>query len=102
MDSNGCAGNDADTVDLYISIADRGSVTFSIYPNPTDAMLYIKSGIVTVQLDIRITNGLGQVVHEGYFPGTSQIDLSGYASGLYCVLVVYEGVVVRREKLILR
>ncbi len=102
VDSNGCAGNDADTVDLYISIADLGSVTFSIYPNPTEGKLYMKSGMATVQLDIRITNGLGQMVHAGCLPGTSEIDLSDYPRGLYCVQVVYDGVVLRSEKLILR
>ena len=89
-------------MDLYISIADLGSLTFSIYPNPTEGKLYMKSGMVTVQLDIRITNGLGQMVHAGCLPGTSEIDLSDYPRGLYCVLVLYDGAVLLREKLILR
>ena len=102
VDSNGCTGNDADTVDLYISVPDLGSLIFAMYPNPTEGILYIKSGMVVGLLDFRIANGLGQIVYAARLPRTGQIDLSGYPRGLYCVQVVYDGIVLRREKLILR
>ena len=102
MDSNGCVGSDADTVDLYISVPDLGSLKFAMYPNPSEGMLYIKSGMAGSSLHLRIANGLGQIVYAARLPRTGQIDLSGYPRGLYCVQVVYDGVVLRREKLLLR
>lgn len=53
----------------------------TLYPNPTDGMVYIKSSVTI--LSLQVYNSVGQVVYQG--PYQAQLDLKHAAAGMYWV-----------------
>lgn len=91
---NGCISYTERTVTVYNctgieDIASLGDV--SVYPNPTTGMLYISlNNFVGKDLDLELFNMQGQLIHAQHIVGpdnnmTRQLDLSGYAEGVYLV-----------------
>ena len=79
----------------------------SIYPNPTEDILNIEiSNAVKQGIEIEIFNTTGKVIYKKEYKNikthfVEQLDLSGYAKGIYLVKVkqadrVYFGKVVLR------
>ena len=71
-----------------------------IAPNPVERMLNINATGVDGTMQLRITNATGSVVvKDTRFSSSFQLDMSGYAAGVYMVEVVKEktGEVVRRK-----
>ncbi|MBA3986652.1 MAG: T9SS type A sorting domain-containing protein, partial [Flavobacteriales bacterium] len=70
---------------------------FVMYPNPASEEVYISfQNIPEQDLNIQITNTLGQVVYSSedvssYENNTISLPISGYASGLYFVSIKQMG-----------
>ena len=84
---------DAIYTDLHNGIEEggpsTGSVTFTIYPNPTNGVLTIQHSSFRIQNSaFRITNLIGQTVQTGSLNvETQQIDVSNLPQGMYFISV---------------
>ena len=69
-----------------VSIKDLNNPTFKIYPNPVNSTLNIVDTHNQLRNSIiKITDYLGQIIYSDYF--TSQINMSGFSSGIYFLSV---------------
>jgi len=101
IDANGCTGSVSDTVGLFTGILDRSFGKVSVFPNPTDGMLYVTSDLLPDHLYIQINNLLGQSVHSDYLSADRQLNLSAFPAGLYYIVITYDQVMLHHEKLLL-
>lgn len=87
-DGNSCTATATDSifVDICTGIAKTNSNKVSIQPNPTEGVFVITASTLTVQ-QVEITNAIGQVVYKGEMSGKKEINISGYAPGVYTVKV---------------
>jgi hypothetical protein len=71
----------------------------SVYPNPADDIINIEiSNTGEQEIEIELLNVSGQVIYRKEYknskdPFVKQIDLSGYAKGVYFVRIRQEGAV---------
>ncbi|MEX0967439.1 MAG: T9SS type A sorting domain-containing protein [Bacteroidia bacterium] len=67
------------------------SLGITVYPNPTEGKITVDHNAEQGQVEIRITNSLGQVVSENIFvsPGIYDIELAGQ-SGIYFIHISNE------------
>ena len=66
------------------SVTDISKSVFSIYPNPSNGLVYIDLD-VTKEYDVFVYNALGQLVLETAINNNANIDLSSFDKGnLYC------------------
>ena len=84
---------DAIYTDLHNGIEEggpsTGSVTFTIYPNPTNGVLTIQHSSFRIQNSaFRITNLIGQTIQTGSLTAENQqIDVSDLPQGMYFITV---------------
>ena len=75
----------------YYDAVDEASAdnqNVSVYPNPTDGILYVETACTpTLPCHITISNLLGQTLQESIANGNTTFDLSHYESGMYIVRV---------------
>ena len=68
-----------------------GSGTFTVYPNPTNSVLFVQTVCTTslpTEQKYRITNLMGQTLLQGTISAeTQQIDISGLPAGMYFISV---------------
>ena len=66
-----------------------GSGTFTVYPNPTNDILFVETRFIASQpTAYRITNLMGQTLLQGNITAeTQQIDISSLPSGMYFISV---------------
>ena len=67
-----------------------GSGTFTVYPNPTNGILFVQTLHATSLPDqtYRITNLMGQTLLQGHISAeTQQIDISNLPAGMYFISV---------------
>jgi hypothetical protein len=63
------------------------ALEFSIYPNPTNSLLTIETGIADIN-EIEITTQNGQLIYSSTIVGTThQLDLSSFDSGVYFITI---------------
>tara|TARA_B100000925_G_scaffold82365_1_gene58554 strand:- start:3730 stop:4935 length:1206 start_codon:yes stop_codon:yes gene_type:complete len=72
---------------LTLSVSDFSSIGISVYPNPTESVIYI-SGKESVDA-IRLINISGQLIKE--VKNASTLDLSSQRNGLYMIEIESEG-----------
>ena len=72
---------------LTLSVSDFSSIGISVYPNPTESVIYI-SGKESVDA-IRLINISGQLIKE--VKNANTLDLSGQRNGLYMIEIENEG-----------
>ena len=86
-DENGCESASSNTV---VSVEELGAIaTIGVYPNPTDGRFEINFGAFTGEMNVEISNSLGQVVYSTQLQVNANqieaIDLSGLVKGVYQV-----------------
>lgn len=72
-----------------------GKPEFSVYPNPTNGLIEVKSGLNVLQLSVY--NIMGQQLYNS--KGAS-INISGAANGVYFLNVLFDGNVTATQKII--
>ena len=91
------SGNSVVTVETSFGIEDYlGSIGIQVYPNPSRGNFYIEfSSGTSASVDYKILNSLGEVVYakqniiiHGQYKET--VDLSGFAEGLYFLMISNE------------
>jgi hypothetical protein len=75
--------------DIYTSVEEKESSTFSMYPNPATNNIFINGDFTPSDL-ISIVNAQGQIVFNGNIPASRNIDTSAFANGLYVVSIYGE------------
>jgi len=98
---NGCS----DTSDCYsvvgLGIIDLTDSGYNIYPNPTNGLFTIQTGIISESYQISITDVLGKIVYrETCNTDKVEIDLSDLEGGVYVVQITHKRVM-ETEQLIL-
>jgi hypothetical protein len=86
MDANGCQSSDNREVDKISGIYELSESELTIYPVPTDGILFINNiDKLTAPFAIRIYSNTGELVYITDNPCNREIDLTGYSKGLYII-----------------
>ena len=101
------------TITVGIDAHDLSAI-MTVYPNPTAGIVNVQCTMNNVQVEtleyhvfdafgrlLQITDGVETGEH-GSFVQTAQIDLSGFANGIYLVKAVADGNVVAVRKVVKR
>ncbi len=92
------------TVDPGVGIhnPDTKAADFSVYPNPAASSIVIDCGMRILNCELKITNAIGQVVHQSAINNPqSAIDVSSLSPGLYYLtLQTGEGVAAKKFEVI--
>ncbi|MBP9069859.1 MAG: T9SS type A sorting domain-containing protein [Bacteroidia bacterium] len=72
---------------------------FSIYPNPSEGMFFIKTSLTT-EHDVMIVNSLGQVIQKTKLTSDSKVDLTKETNGIYQIIILDNGKAVFSTKVI--
>ena len=60
---------------------------FNLFPNPTDGILYVRSGVDSPS-ELRVIDAAGKVIlRESLLNGVTEIDLSPYPDGFYIIML---------------
>jgi hypothetical protein len=73
--------------------------TFTLYPNPTNGILYINGG--DSEFTYVLYNGMGQIVANGKAQGTEQISVENLTKGVYFIRLI-NGTQIHTDKVIVR
>ena len=103
--NTGCTDTYCDLVMVTFTgiIEDRSKFTVNIYPNPSHGQFTLELNLPEkTQLHIKLYSFTGQLIHSKQIGNvsvsfTEQLDLSGYARGIYYIQVVTENAVVTRK-----
>lgn len=87
-DANGCMLLGSVILESTTSANDKEEIkSISIFPNPTNHDLFVKTDIDYRNLQLNVHNALGQLVHQNQFDafprGTHPISVSNLPSGVY-------------------
>lgn len=82
-----------------INQLDPTNTDFSIYPNPTQGIFFIKTDLST-EHEVIIYNNLGQIIQKTKLNSNARIDLTKEANGIYQVIVLNKGKAVFSTKVI--
>jgi PKD repeat protein len=75
------------TVNPCLGISEgQDQLVVTIFPNPSNGLFNVRA---EVNAALRVYDALGrELINRNVFPGTSEIDLNGYADGLYFAEVI--------------
>ena len=82
---------------VNLTIIEENACQFSLYPNPTNNILYINGG--ESKFSYTMFNGMGQMVVTGEAQGSEQISVEGLAKGIYFIRLT-NGMQVHVEKVV--
>jgi hypothetical protein len=87
-DQVNCIGTATTCVSFATGIATNGPVSiFSIYPNPTNGLIVIESGVM-IDRTVEVVDVTGRLIlSETHASATFTIDLSAYSNGVYYLKV---------------
>lgn len=87
VDNNGCIGYDTVVVELHLCLGvdELNSNVFSVYPNPTDGVLYFNSSNSSAITKVEVFNVLGELVLTNSQTSLTNVDLSHLDAGSYLV-----------------
>ncbi len=99
-DSSGCSGSDSINISAPTSIADLNTSGLAIYPNPAkDKLNYSIDMGADEEVHVQLFDAQGKVVSDfsihGHGRVKGEMNLTGYASGLYVLTFVSENHSVR-------
>ena len=84
---------------VNLTIIEENASQFSLYPNPTNNILYINGG--DSEFTYAMYNGMGQMVAAGKAQGSEQISVEGLAKGIYFIRLT-NGTQVHMEKVVVK
>ena len=68
---------------------DDNEVSFGVYPNPAESVLYINTNASS--FEYQLINGIGQVMMSGVANGNAELNVSELNNGVYFLKVVANG-----------
>jgi hypothetical protein len=72
---------------LSVDCPSVSNIKFSIYPNPVNGILYIKTNLEANDYNLKILNQEGQPCYSTIFSGNTSIDVSELRPALYYVII---------------
>jgi hypothetical protein len=109
--ANGCDSIVTLHLTITVGIDKHNDFAFNIYPNPTNGIVNVQWTMDNVQvgaMEYHVFDAFGKLVKvvmtdvHGSSAQTAQIDLSGFANGVYFVKAVEDGNVVAVRKVVKR
>jgi subtilisin family serine protease len=93
--TTGCANSTIKTVTVNvctgINVMNLSDGSLLVYPNPNNGIFTIQANFEET-FDVTIYNNIGQMVKQGTdLKGNNEIDLSGFAKGIYSIVVNTNG-----------
>ena len=89
---------------ITVGIDNHDGFDFNVFPNPTNGVINVQCTMNNVQLgevEIRVVDMYGKLLQTKPFEGgTTHVDLTGYASGVYFVKLVADGKTVAVRKVV--
>ena len=106
--ANGCDSTVTLHLTITVGIDDHNGFAFNLYPNPTNGMVNVQCTMNNVQvgtMEFHVFDAYGKLVDVVETRcttslQTAQIDLSGFAAGVYFVKAVADGNVVAVKKVV--
>ena len=107
--TNGCDSTVTLHLTVSVGIDDHNDFAFKLYPNPTNGVVNVQCTMHNVQagaMEFHVFDAYGKLVDvvemntHGSSAQTAQIDLSGFAAGVYFVKAVADGNVVAVKKVV--
>ena len=90
IDGNGCTGSTIGNITVVncLSIEEESQTVFTVYPNPSSGVFYLKSENLESVRSVILHDALGRIVNV-YFDITEVtiFDLSEYAEGMYTISI---------------
>lgn len=77
----------------------------TLYPNPTDKVLYVKCGTSNGNYSLKAVDITGRIIYlrpSSINSNTQSFDVSNLAAGLYQVIIEQNGVILAKQKLVVR
>ncbi|MBO4567978.1 MAG: T9SS type A sorting domain-containing protein [Bacteroidales bacterium] len=76
-------------VEVEFAGVDDNEVSFGVYPNPAESVLYINTNASS--FEYQLLNGIGQVMMSGVANGNAELNVSELNDGVYFLKVVANG-----------
>ena len=91
-DANGCTATDTQTPGSSVGVAVELAQIAKIYPNPTTGTINIQLGDVDGEVEVMVTDMTGRILSREtrMNPTNVEMDLTGFAPGIYSIKVVSE------------
>ena len=91
-DANGCTATDTQTPVSFVGVAEETAQIAKIYPNPTTGTINIQLGDVDGNVEVMVIDMTGRILSREtrMNPTNVEMDLTGFASGIYSIKVVSE------------
>ncbi len=75
-----------------IGVKENGNLKgVTVYPNPTQKFLMVNFNIMNADIELKLTNVLGQIVYQEKTTSSKTIDVSEFAKGVYTLSVTVNG-----------
>jgi hypothetical protein len=92
-DANGCTATDTQTPVSFVGVAAEETAPIAkIYPNPTTGTINIQLGDIDGNVEVMVIDMTGRILSREtrMNPTNVEMDLTGFASGIYSIKVVSE------------
>lgn len=92
-DANGCTGTDTQTPVSFVGVAAEETAPIAkIYPNPTTGTINIQLGDIDGNVEVMVIDMTGRILSREtrMNPTNVEMDLTGFASGIYSIKVISE------------
>ena len=91
-DANGCTATDTQTPVSFVGVAEETAQIAKIYPNPTTGTINIQLGDIDGNVEVMVIDMTGRILSREtrMNPTNVEMDLTGFASGIYSIKVVSE------------
>jgi hypothetical protein len=101
-DANGCSNVSSYTVPNLTSVVSISNIDVQLFPNPTTGIVNLQLGNTNlVNASVKVVNTNGQTVYANtlrtFANGTTSIDLSNQANGVYFVQIVSDKQVITKR-----
>ena len=92
-DANGCTATDTQTPVSFVGVAAEETAPIAkIYPNPTTGTINIQLGDIDGNVEVMVIDMTGRILSREtrMNPTNVEMDLTGFASGIYSIKIVSE------------
>ena len=92
-DANGCTATDTQTPVSFVGVsAEETAQIAKIYPNPTTGTINIQLGDIDGNVEVMVIDMTGRILSREtrMNPTNVEMDLTGFASGIYSIKIVSE------------
>ncbi len=92
-DANGCTATDTQTPVSFVGVAAEETAQIAkIYPNPTTGTINIQLGDIDGNVEVMVIDMTGRILSREtrMNPTNVEMDLTGFASGIYSIKIVSE------------